>query len=97
MPSVATAQPPSRGAGVRLVSTQLCIVRSLGLTVTPLLPPCKGDGKALGDPGAKVIIARAMIMRGGIRLCVVTGGICVYPAPNTMTRGSWFPFCREEY
>lgn len=46
--------------------------------------------KALDDPGAKVIIPQAMIMHGGIRLCVVTGGILVYPAPNTVTRGSWF-------
>lgn len=46
--------------------------------------------KALVDPGAKVIIPQAMTMHGGIRLCVVTDGIRVYPAPNTMTRGSWF-------
>lgn len=82
IPLVAAAQPPSRGAGARLVSVPLCLLRPLGLTVTPLLPPCKVDGKALGDPGTKVITSQAMTMHGGIRLCVVTGDICVYPAPT---------------
>lgn len=60
------------------------------LTVKPCCLHAEVIGKPLGDPGAKVMIAQAMIRHGGSRLSVVTGGICVYPAPNTVTRSSRF-------
>lgn len=54
IPSAATAQPPSQGAGVRLVSTCLCISSSLGVLCEALLALDKSDGIVLGSVWSRV-------------------------------------------